>query len=128
MTTTNTDLDSWAQLLEGVAPLTSALFEDTRAYLKEHGWTQSVDVRPDGRVCLAGAVGKWAYVGEQPRCRDVEAARSFSLRGVEAMELMGIDNTLFGSPVAWNDHAGRTVEEVDAALARAAQTLREQGR
>lgn len=78
------------------------LLSDAAAFLEKRGWIQC-EVMSEGGYCALGAV---FYVDPQRRMHFSQAAEAL--------------NRVVGGPIApWNDAAGRTKEEVVAALYRA---------
>lgn len=111
------------------APLTSAMFEDAVAHIDTHGWLQGANVDNTGAVCARGALGLFtrsANVVLRFTC-DIDRVTAVDRRMAEVMDLMGIP-TSFGSVMGWNDHPGRTKDEVIDALMLGAKTLRDLGR
>lgn len=78
---------------------------DAADYLEEHDWLQNQSKRMiDGAVCIVGAIAT-VCVYSEPFVR----------------ALSELKRTLGGEPLEWNDHPGRTKDEVISALLRTAK-------
>lgn len=96
--------------------------------IEERGWTTGEPVSPTGKVCAWGGIRVAVYgdgPADDPADIDVEAAATAVLAGFVRTyqptlhdESDGIRD--IGAVAAFNDAAGRTAEEVTAALRAAA--------
>lgn len=98
----------------------AAILKNAKTFLEDRGWCQFVGFDSEGHRCIIGAMG--AVGKESPYSQYMQALHT--LVNLIEEKPLEFDNPSGASPiVAWNDAAGRTVEEVYDLLDRAAYKL-----
>src|SRR5437762_2416321 len=93
-------------------------FQQMKEVLRERGWCQFTLVDSQGRMCLAGAFNFVFYGSAKPSIWKVKDIH----RAIRALErASGFTAVHFPD---WNDHRGRTVEEVFELLDRASEAYK----
>jgi hypothetical protein len=107
-------------------PTPQQLLTRAAEILDERGWFQGWYIRDDGCVCAVGAVNLAASEADGNEALDLDAESewdniSTSVRWARENALEALRGAVDGSIVEWNDKPGRTKDEVQAILRRAAE-------
>ncbi|MEW1565853.1 hypothetical protein AB0454_23040 [Streptomyces sp. NPDC093509] len=91
----------------------------TLAVLERHGWGQSLDFSPTGRMCIRGGQTLLEHLGY--------VTPTHRARAVDYMQQTLREHGVHEAFHAWNDHTGRTFTQVSYLINRSANAARKNG-